>query len=187
MAHRKFGVVKNDDKTTVEPIAFDLADETDIACRSRVNGKLLIELVGKVDSGSVARQAEGILQVFGVCVLTADGENPEKFTGKAIEDHSLRELTEAAEDGVEPGVDPTSSLGRLNSVLNDPATEIDVNELAELVGWLVEQYTSNPGANPKGKSSSSLPGTTNTQPTSRARRRRAAGTGGELNSVPVST
>lgn len=182
MAHRTFGQPKTD-ATTAEPITFDLAYEEGIACREAVNGKLLIQLVGKVDSGNVTKQSEGILEVFGVCVKADDGENPDGFTGKALEQHRKRELVDAAAEGIEPGIDPTSSLGRLNTVLDDPDTAITVDELAEMVGWLVEQYTARPTVN----ASTSSGGAPNTKGTSRRRQRAAAGTGAELKPVPAST
>lgn len=145
MVHRKFGQGSDDDEPEViEPITFDLADEEGICCRTKVNGKLLIELVGKVDSPSVSRQSEGIIQVFDVVVLTNDGDNPEEWTGKRVDMHSTADLQMAAEDQVRPGIDPSSSHGRLLRVLDDPDTEIDMKELAKLVGWLVEQYTGRP-------------------------------------------
>jgi hypothetical protein len=178
VAHRTFGQTKTDEAPR-EPVTFDIAYEENIACRDRVNGKLLIELVGKVDSGNVSDQSRGILQVFNVCVKNEDGENPEDFTGKPLEEHSRREIADAAEDGVEPGVDPTSSLGRLLAVLDDPDTAITVDELAEMVGWLVENYTARPTQN----AGNSSPGAGNSNRSSRRRQRRAAGTGAELSSV----
>lgn len=168
MAHRKFGQRQEvTEAEAPEPITFDLADEEEILCREKVNGKLLIELVGKVDSGNVAQQAEGILQVFGVCVVSDDGDEPEKYTGKTPERHRPAEIQEAAELGLIVGVDPTSSMGRLMDVLDDPETAIDIEELAELVGWLVEQYTGRPTA----KSGTSRPGQGNLSRTSRRARR----------------
>lgn len=154
MAHRTFGR-KNEDEEVEAPeeISFDVAGEDGIICRRKANGKLLIELVGKVDSPSISDQSEGILQVFDVTVLTSDGDDPDSYTGKRFENHTKAELQRAEEGEVEPGVDPTSSLGRLDRVLNDPNTEIGVEELAEIVGWLVEQYTDRPT-----KSASSSPG-----------------------------
>lgn len=180
MAHRSFGQKRDaSDEEVVDPITFDLADETDIGCRQRVNGKMLIELVGKVESQSVAKQSEGILSIFNVCVLADDGDEPEKWSGRAynpdrpLESHSRAELVALAEDGAQPGVDPTSSLGRLTRVLDDPNTDIELTELAELVGWLVEQYTGRPtrNASPSGGSTGSI------QRGSRAARRSRGGTG----------
>lgn len=228
MAHRQFGTKRNnDDAVAPEPISFDMVYEKDILCRERVNGKLLLELVGKVESGSVTKQSEGILQVFTVCVRTDDGEDPEAFTGKrydpehplanhtALELEAIREdnvkVREEAEDAVAaenerrkeahkatvakakddepvpeepelaevdydeldlvtPGLDPTCSLARLDKVLDDPNTEIEVEELAEVVGWLVEQYTGRPTR----KSAKSRAGSTGTNRTSRRARRSPA-------------
>lgn len=182
MAHRTFGQTKTDE-TPREPITFDIAYETGILCRDRVNGKLLIELVGKVDSGNVSDQSRGILQVFNVCVRNDDGEHDEEYTGKPFEEHRPSELVEAREDGVEPGVDPTSSLGRLLGVLDDPDTAITVDELAEMVGWLVENYT----ARPTQSAGNSSGGASNSNRGSRRRQRRAGGTGAELTPVSSST
>jgi hypothetical protein len=175
MAHKTFGKPKPVD-TDVEPITFDVADEEGIKCRPSVNGKLLITLVGKVDSGNITLQSEGILEVFGVCVLTNDGENPDDYSGKPLDKHTESELEELAEEDVTPGIDPTSSLGRLNRVLDDPDTPVSIDELAEMVGWLVEQYTARPG---KAKSTNSSNGTKNTKRTSRRGQRST-----DLTSVP---
>lgn len=199
MAHRKFGQGNvNRNVQAPEPISFDLADEEGILCRERVNGKLLLELVGKVDSGNPSVQTEGILAIFDVAVRVDDGDEPDRYTGKQfdrflpfahhtqaeldsvdeanddirehnneIRERNEQKLSEAREKGedvdeddleeletlIEPGIDPTSSHGRLNSVLNDPNTPIEVQELAEIVGWLVEQYTGRPTRN-AGRSSS---------------------------------
>lgn len=170
MVHRKFGHgVADDDPEVIEPITFDLGEEEGICCRMKVNGKLLIELVGKVDSPSVSRQSEGIIQVFDVVVLTNDGDNPEDWTGKRVENHSTADLQMAAEDQIRPGIDPTSSHGRLLHVLDDPDTEITLKELAELVGWLVEQYTGRPTRNAE----SSRNGAGGMRATSRRARRSA--------------
>jgi hypothetical protein len=193
VAHRKFGQdVPNRNVSPPEPITFDLADEKDIRCRERVNGKLLIELVGKVDSGNPSLQTEGILAIFDVAVRVDDGDDPDHYTGKKwdrlapfahhtqaeldsldedndeiqerndeIRTRNDEKLAEAREKGeeldedsleelepmIQPGIDPTSSHGRLNAVLNDPNTAIEVSELAEVVGWLVEQYTGRPTRN----------------------------------------
>lgn len=180
MAHRSFGAKRDaSEPEDLDPITFDLADEADIGCRGRVNGKLLIELVGKVESGSVAKQSEGILSVFDVCVLRDDGDEPEKFSGRVfngerpLENHTRAELASLAEEGIEPGIDPTSSAGRLQRVLDDPDTQIELTELAELVGWLVEQYTGRPTRNvsPSGRSRTSIPRG------SRGERRSQGGTG----------
>jgi hypothetical protein len=180
MAHKTFGKKKVDDNAVAaEPITFDLATEEGIACRRAVNGKLLIELVGKVESGRVSEQTSGILSVFSICVLTNDGENANQYTGKDPERHSPRELEAAEEDELIVGIDPTSSLGRLRNILDDPDTEIDIEELAELVGWLVEQYTSRPTQ----KSSSSSGGSGSTSRTSRRAARRPAGTSAPLEPV----
>lgn len=181
MAHKTFGKKKAaDDAVAPEPITFDLATEEGIACRQSVNGKLLIELVGKVESGRVSEQTSGILSVFAICVLTNDGENADEYTGKDPERHSPREIEAANEDGVTIGIDPTSSLGRLRTILDDPDTEIEIDELAELVGWLVEQYTSRPTQKPSSSSGGSSPGNR----TSRRAARRPAGTTAPLAPVP---
>lgn len=167
MAHKQFGQRKEDIAESAEAISFDFADEPDILCRPKVNGKLLIDLIGKVESGSVGRQAEGIVQVFDVAVQVDDGENPEEYTGKRLAHHSVAEMQAAVEDEVIAGVDPTSSLGRLQDVLDDPDTQIELNELAELVGWLVEQYTGRPTVS----AGNSRGGGANMRPTSRRARR----------------
>lgn len=220
MAHRKFGQGNvNKNVAAPEPISFDLGDETDIKCRERVNGKLLLELVGKVDSGSPSAQTEGILAIFDVAVRVDDGEDPDHYTGKhwdrlrPFEHHTQAELdsvdeandeiadrndeirerndekvAKAREEGKEldedeleeleprimPGIDPTSSHGRLNAVLNDPNTPIEVSELAEIVGWLVEQYTGRPTR----RSGSSHGGSGSSNRGSRRGRRSSARTGG---------
>lgn len=200
MAHRAFGQ-KSVDESAVprEPVTFDIADEKEIRCRDAVNGKLLLELIGKVDSGSVTQQAEGILQVFEVTVQTKDGDEPDRFTGKKLERHSLADIADigdandaAAEewDGqphdqddefqeITAGIDPTSSFGRLQRVLDSPDTEIQVEELAELVGWLVEQYTGRPTVS----AGSSRNGRGSTKPTSRRARRSRAAPGEKV--VPI--
>jgi hypothetical protein len=231
VAHRQFGTKRNDDDTVApEPISFDMVYEKDILCRERVNGKLLLELVGKVESGSVTKQAEGIVQVFTVCVRTDDGENPDQWTGKrydpehplanhtSLELEAIREdnvvVREEAEEAVDrenerrrnaakakaakaskegeepqeseevelaevdyespdlvtPGLDPTCSLARLDKVLDDPNTVIEVDELAEIVGWLVEQYTGRPTR----KSAKSRTGSGGTNRSSRRARRTSA-------------
>lgn len=200
MAHRAFGQkIANDEAVPKEPVTFDLGDEKEIRCRDAVNGKLLLELIGKVDSGSVTQQAEGILQVFEVTVQTRDGDDPDHFTGRKLERHSLADIADledanadAAEEwdkqphdqddefvGVILGIDPTSSYGRLQRVLDSPDTEIQVEELAELVGWLVEQYTGRPTVS----ASSSRNGSGSTKPTSRRARRSRAAPGEKV--VPI--
>lgn len=168
MAHKTFGRHDTDEEVEApEEVSFDVAGEDNITCRRKANGKLLIELVGKVDSSSISDQSEGILQVFDVTVLTSDGENPEGYTGKRHKHHTTAEIQQAEENDVEPGIDPTSSLGRLDHVLNDPNTEIGIEELAEIVGWLVEQYTNRPT-----KSASNSPtGVSSTNRTPRRERR----------------
>jgi hypothetical protein len=185
VAHRKFGQAKKVEER--EPITFDVADEADIACREHVNGKLLIELISQVESGSVGEQTKGILRVFNVCVRTDDGDEPDKWTGKPyspdkpLANHTQLELDAVGErnddiraqndeireanDDLGPdeepqplekyvslGIDPTSSLGRLNKVLDDPDTRIEVEELAEIVGWIVEQFTGRPTKSAGGSS-----------------------------------
>jgi hypothetical protein len=204
VAHRKFG--QETQAPDREPVTFDMAHEKDIKCRGHVNGKLLIELVGKVESGSIADQSDGILKVFDITVRTDDGEFPEAYTGRRydprrpLENHSqaeldridddnearrernaeIREANAALEDPdateellellVQPGIDPTSSWGRLKSVLDDPNTRIDIEELAEIVGWLVEQFTGRPTKNAAG----SRVGTSSTNRGSRRARRSPA-------------
>lgn len=147
MAHRSFAqIVEESPAKTKEVVSFDLADEKNIICRRRTNGKLLMSLVAKVDSTDTSIQVEGVLGVFDITVLPTDGESPDKYTGRQLQDHTDAEIEIAEENGVIPGVDPTSSLGRLDRVINDPNTEIDIDELAALVGWLVEQYVGRPTA-----------------------------------------
>lgn len=172
MAHRVFGQEPEEDTVKPEVISFDLKDEENILCREKANGKLLIELVGKVDSGSVGKQSEGIIQVFDVVVMTSDGDEPDKYTGKRDEYHSALDRQEAAEEGLIVGIDPTSSLGRLLNLLDDPDVPIEIAELAELVGWLVEQYTGRPTRN----ASTSRNGAGGTGATSRRARRSQART-----------
>ena len=157
MAHKTFGKVKavSEEAVAAEPITFDLGTAEGITCRQSVNGKLLIELVGKVESGRVSEQVDGILSVFSICVLPNDGDEPDNYTGKDPERHSPKELEAAVEDGLTIGIDPSSSLGRLRNTLADPDTVIDIEELAELVGWLVEQYTSRPTQKPANSSGGS--------------------------------
>lgn len=172
MAHRVFGQEPQEETEKPEIISFDLKDEEGILCREKANGKLLIELVGKVDSGSVGKQSEGIIQVFDVVVMTSDGDDPDKYTGKRRDYHSPFEIQEAAEEGLIVGIDPTSSLGRLLNLLDDPDVAIEISELAELVGWLVEQYT----GRPTGNASTSRNGAGRTGATSRRARRSQART-----------
>jgi hypothetical protein len=192
MAHRSFGASALDDKPEIiDPITFDVADEKDIGCRNKVNGKLLIELVGKVESGNVARQSEGILAIFDVCVLRDDGDEPESWSGRLYdpnrpyEHHTRAEINALAEEEVQPGIDPTSSYGRLKRVLDDPNTAIELQELAEMVGWLVEQYTGRPTRN----AARSGAGGGSTSRGSRPARRSRAGTGEvrTLESAPTSS
>lgn len=173
MAHRSFAKLPEDqEQNAPDPITFDLADETDLAVRSHVNGKLLLELMGKVESGSVSKQAEGILSIFDIVLLREDGEDPESYTGKPFDPeeprrhHTAAELRTATEEGVTPGIDPTSSLGRIKRVLDDPDTAIEIAELAELVGWIVSELTDRPTA----KSSSSKAGGPGTKATSPRKR-----------------
>src|SRR5437763_5905854 len=186
MAHRSFGATAVDDKPEViDPITFDVADEKDIGCRNKVNGKLLIELVGKVESGNVARQSERILAIFDVCVLRDDGDEPDAWSGRPFdpdrpnEHHTRPELAALTEEGITPGIDPTSSFGRLKRVLDDPDTAIELQELAEMVGWLVEQYTGRPTRS-AGRSGAGASGTSRG---SRPARRSRAGTG-EVATLP---
>jgi hypothetical protein len=215
VAHRKFGQSSsNDDQKKKEPITFDLATESDLLCRDYANGALLIELIGKVESGSVSQQSQGIIEVFNVVVETDDGEQSNGWTGrpydpsKPRENHTQAELEQIAEKNseireqneeirerndakgedeeleeelpfIQPGVDPTSSLGRLQSMLRDPRVRIEVEELVEVVSWLVEQYTSRPTRS----SSGSRPGGLNTSRSSRGVRRSRAGTSEPATSV----
>jgi hypothetical protein len=227
VAHRKFAQ-KGSVQVISEPITFDVGDEENIACRDHVNGKLLIELVGKVESPNVGVQTDGILAIFDVAVRVDDGEDPEHFSGKkydrfrpyehhtqseldgideendeirekneAIRERNDAKLAKAREDGVTveddsleefenmvvPGIDPTSSWGRLQSTLNDPNTVIEVEELAEIVGWLVEQYTGRPTRNAGG----SRGGFGNTNRGSRRARRSPGRTGGQQTPAGSST
>jgi hypothetical protein len=186
MAHRSFGSSALAEPTDdIDPITFDLADEKDIGCRPRVNGKLILDLVKKLNSGSFGRQSDGIISIFDACVLRDDGDEPERFTGKPFdpdrpnEHHTAEELREASANSITPGIDPTSSAGRLKAVLDDPDTYIEIGELAQLVSWLVEQYTGRPTRN----ASSSTPGRTSTSRTSGRGRRSRAGTG-EVSTLP---
>ena len=172
MAHRSFAQRQDDTVTAREPITFDIATEENICCRLQTNGKLLMELVAKVDSDNTEKQVQGIIDVFNIAVLPDDGDNPDQYTGKWEHQHSPSELEYADLNEIEVGVDPTSSLGRLTTVLNDPKTEIKIEELAELVGWLVEQYVGRPTV-----SASNLPrGVASMTPTSRRERRTRART-----------
>lgn len=173
MAHRSFAVkTEEQEQDPIDPITFDLSTETDLAVRSNVNGKLLLGVMGKVESGNVTRQAEGIVEVFSIVMLREDGENPEGYTGKLYDPeapnrhHTTAELRTALEEDVTPGIDPTSSLGRLNRILDDPNTEIEISELAELVGWIVSEITGRPTK----KSSGSGPGGRSTKATSPRKR-----------------
>jgi len=208
VAHRKFGHSTNNDKGPArDPITFDLATEADLRCRDYANGALLIELIGKVESGSVSQQSQGITEIFNVVVETDDGETPDAWTGRPYDsERPLRNHTQAELDGiterneeirqendeirtrndekgedeeledeipyVRPGIDPTSSLGRLQQMLRDPRVRLEVDELADVVGWLVEQYTSRPTKS----SSGSRPGGVGTARSSRGGRRSRAGT-----------
>jgi hypothetical protein len=187
MAHRSFGssALAEAPDESADPITFDLADEKDIGCRPRVNGKLILDLVKKLNSGSFGRQSDGIISIFDACVLRDDGDEPERFTGKPFdpdrpnEYHTAEELREASANSITPGIDPTSSAGRLKTVLDDPDTYIEISELASLVSWLVEQYT----ARPTPSAASSTPGRTSTSRTSGRGRRSRAGTG-EVATLP---
>jgi hypothetical protein len=184
MAHRSFGSSALAD-APADPITFDIADEKDIGCRQRVIGKLILDLVQRLNSGSFGRQSEGILSILDACVLRDDGEDPEGYTGKSYnpdrpnEHHTPDELREAAENQITPGIDPTSSAGRLRAVLDDPDTPIEIADLGQLVGWLVEQYTGRPTRNASG----STPGGSSTSRTSGRGRRSRAGTG-EVSTLP---
>lgn len=212
MAHRSFGKQTTDEPKR-EPITFDLGPETDLLCRDYANGALLIEMIGKVESGSVAHQAEGITQIFQAVVETDDGEEPEAWTGRIydadrpLKNHTRAELDAMAERNreireeneatrlrnegkdeedqqeelpyVQPGVDPTSSLGRILRVIRDPRIRIEMEELAEVVTWLVEQYTNRPTKS----SSGSRPGGIGTGRSSRAARRSRGGTPAPVTSV----
>lgn len=192
MPHRTFGQTQIvDDPETYEPITFDLAYEKDIACRPRVNGKMLLELMGNVNSQDVAKQSKGIISVFDVCVLREDGDDPEAWSGRPFDrDRPLEHHTQAELDAfsredppVQPGIDPTSSLGRLDHVLDDPNVSIELLELAEMVGWLVEQYTGRPTRN----AGRSTRGSGSTSRGSRRGPRSRAGTGDVSTLQPAST
>jgi hypothetical protein len=207
VAHRKFGQNKDKDSEKKEPITFDLATEENLLCRPYANGALLIELIGKVESGSVAQQSQGIAEVFTVVVDTDDGEQPDAWTGrpydpeKPLQHHTKAELEAITERNeeireendeirernddkgeddeleeeipyVQPGIDPTSSLGRLQRIMRDPKIRIDIEELADTVSWLVEQYTNRPTRS----SSGSRPGGVGTGRSSRRGRLSRAGT-----------
>jgi hypothetical protein len=213
VTHRKFGQPSSLDKKR-EQISFDLATESDLLCRDYANGALLIELIGKVESGSVSQQSQGIMEIFNVVVETDDGEQPEAWTGRPydserpLKNHTQAELdtisdrneeireendeirernSEKGEDEeleedvpyIRPGIDPTSSLGRLRAILKDPRIQIEVSELADVVGWLVEQYTNRPTRS----SSGSRPGGVGTGRSSRRAPRSRAGTSEVVTSV----
>jgi hypothetical protein len=214
VAHRKFGQQRQDEQKK-ESITFDLATESDLLCRDYANGALLIELIGKVESGSVSQQSAGIMEVFTVVVETDDGDQPDAFTGRPYDpEHPRKNHTQAELESIgarnaeireqneeirerndakgedeeleeeipllQPGIDPTSSLGRLMAMLKNPRVRIEVEELADVVGWLVEQYTNRPTRS----SSGSRPGGTSTGRSSRGARRSRAGTSEPA--VPVS-
>ncbi len=209
MAHRKFGTSTPSKREKPEPITFDLGPEEDLLCREYANGALLMEMIGKVESGSVAQQSQGVMEIFDVVVETEDGEDPESWTGRPydperpLRHHTQAELEGIAEDNkeirekndeirarneekgdvpeeeledelpyVRPGVDPTSSLGRLQAVLKDRKVRIQIEDLVETVLWLVEQYTSRPTKS----SSGSRRGGTGTNRSSRRERLRRGGT-----------
>lgn len=207
MAHRKFGQSKTTTTTEREKISFDLATESDIVCRPHANGALLIDLIGKVESGSVSQQSQGIMEIFDVVVETEDGEEADSWSGrpydpeKPLKNHTQAELDAIREENeeirerneeirernseeededkhedelpyVRPGVDPTSSLGRVHKLLRDPSIAIEVSDLADTVGWLVEQYTNRPTKS----SSGSRRGGSGTGRSLRAGRRSQAGT-----------
>jgi hypothetical protein len=206
MAHRKFGT-STTPEIKKEPVTFDMATEENLLCRQYANGALLIELIGKVESGSVSQQSSGIMDIFTVVVETDDGEEPEAWTGrpydpeKPLKNHTQAELDSIAEENeeirekndeirernaekgedeepeellsyVRPGIDPTSSLGRLQHVLKDPKVAIEVEVLADTVSWLVEQYTSRPTKSSAG----SRPGGVGTARSSRRALRSRGGT-----------
>lgn len=205
MAHRKFGT-SSTPETKREPVTFDLATEENLLCRQYANGALLIELIGKVESGSVSQQSQGIMEIFDVVVETDDGEEPELWSGRPYDpDRPLKNHTQAELDAIaelneevrekndeirqknaekeedeqddllpynRPGIDPTSSLGRIHRVLRDPKVSIEVEVLADTVSWLVEQYTSRPTKSSAG----SRPGGVGTGRSSRRTLRNRGGT-----------
>lgn len=205
VAHRKFG--QSNSEKQREPVTFDVGPEENILCRQYANGAMLMEMIGKVESGSVSQQSQGVMEIFDVVVETDDGEQPEAFTGRPydperpLRHHTQAELETIAEENqeirekndeirernnakgededeeellpyIQPGIDPTSSLGRLKKVLTDRKVRIEIEELVEIVIWLVEQYTSRPTRN----SSGSRPGGIGTSRSSRRERRSRAGT-----------
>jgi hypothetical protein len=209
VAHRKFGSSNTTKRDRPEPITFDLGPEENLLCREYANGALLMEMIGKVESGSVSQQSQGVMEILDVVVETDDGEDPESWTGRPynperpLQHHTQAELEAIAEENreirekndeirerneakgdvpeeeleeeltyVRPGVDPTSSLGRLQAVLKDRKIRIEIEDLVETVIWLTEQYTSRPT-----KSSSGLRrGGTGTNRSSRREQRRRGGT-----------
>ncbi len=207
MAHRKFGSSTTPKRDKPEPITFDLGPEENLLCREYANGALLMQMIGKVESGSVSQQSQGVMEIFDVVVETDDGEEPESFTGRPydperpLKHHTQAELEAIAEENKEirekndeirarneergedeeleeelsyvtPGVDPTSSLGRLQAMLKDRKIRIEIEELVETVIWLVEQYTSRPTKS----SSGSRRGGTGTSRSSRRGLRNRGGT-----------
>lgn len=184
MAHRSF--VKPKDPAEVEDapeaITFDLADTTDLLCRERVNGKLLMDLIAMVDSNSVGLQSKGITKIFDITLVPDDGENPDEYLGKVLTSEEYR-LAQAVGETRKNGFDPTSSMGRFQEVIDDPATPVEMEELAEIVGWLVEQYTGRPTENAK----PSANGSTSTNRSSPAARRLPAGGRAKAQRVSSST
>ncbi len=209
MAHRKFGTSTPSKREKPEPITFDLGPEENLLCREYANGALLMEMIGKVESGSVSQQSQGVMEIFDVVVETEDGEDPESWTGRPynperpLQHHTQAELEGIAEENreirekndeirarneekgdvpeeeleeeltfVRPGVDPTSSLGRLHAVLKDRKIRIEIEDLVETVIWLTEQYTSRPTKS----SSGSRRGGTGTSRSSRRGRLSRGGT-----------
>ncbi len=207
MAHRKFGSSTPSKRDKPEPITFDLGPEENLLCREYANGALLMEMIGKVESGSVSQQSQGVMEILDVVVETEDGEDPGSWTGRPydperpLRHHTQSELESITEENkeirekndeirarneekgedeeleeelpyVRPGVDPTSSLGRLQAVLKDRKIRIQIEDLVETVLWLVEQYTSRPTKS----SSGSRRGGTGTSRSSRRGRLSRAGT-----------
>ncbi len=207
MAHRKFGSSTPSKREKPEPITFDLGPEENLLCREYANGALLMEMIGKVESGSVSQQSQGVMEILDVVVDTEDGEDPGSWTGRPydperpLRHHTQAELEAITEENREirerndeirarndakgedeeleeelpyitPGVDPTSSLGRLQAVLKDRKIRIEIEDLVETVIWLTEQYTSRPTKN----SSGSRRGGTGTSRSSRRGRLSRGGT-----------
>lgn len=88
-----------------------------------VNGKRLLDNAALLDSDSVKDQRDGVIAVF-ADVLDSSPHDPE-------DDESPSDLDEFLD------------------ILNDPKTKIPLSLLVEVVGYLVEQYTERPTAQPE--------------------------------------